>query len=1369
MTINPTMKGEATITVRDKDTLDIKRQYTCDNVITLSGYTNALLEEDINIQSGINTIAYIRSIYNSPFIMIPDLPVAHVLPSTAGENVKSDSIVQDWIYIPGTPNVLEKVARFDPPPTQRTINTIYTGGSNIFGLKHIMASYVSLSPPCIQETTEVLDITYRIQAFTNSTLSAGSLPVAIDGGQGIIDKFASISVIPTGGGVFAYPESGFGLWTDILPTNQYFTTIQNFTGSLEITGVVVKNNKYMKRVYPVSLTGTQNIGQIIRTVAYGGVDNDFIEDNLRAIAWAPIVPPTFTNKPIQPIHNHNKNAIEWGNDVNFLSTSQGVITVDGSSWTNDDYPEFCRIDHTATGAVGVSRYHCRIRNTTGFKDVGYKTRDDTHTPFAWVATNRTHKTLPDSHGMGGLHLLKLIKFSNHSVVYWDDDGITIVNQNNGVNATFDITTTPSLPVSSINDIVVDASDNIWIADSAVGLYKLSDPYGTPTVTKMTVATNGLPVGGENNCHAVSLGFNDSLWVLCTNGLAQTLNPTIATPTFSVFDPGTGTPFDYTGITDSNWSNVKYMVVDTQSPTNDMAFIVPINGDDQLIVWWSTLGVSVQGPSTTHTQGSLTFHGVRVSDTGSVFLTYNSANRATAHLTFGTADVPRQLGSLVNNSILTAPSFIYDYYNVPYAHTVINDGIGGEFAITSIADKQVDNFDWDMSIFNGKSSGSNLVNFNNGMVMMRRTNNTSPLNGKDPTAIRSITPEHILDALNGQHSIFEEQCWRKYHWNGAAWELNFYAPAIDTGTFVGGPYPGIRHNFDTESNVFTGRSMIDISAAFATGNFASVAIATFAFKLIPEAKDATVSDIVPSRQEGPRMILDVSTPTQIFKIEWDNAIGGDIIITDNNSSQIIQSTPLDSATYRLIVTISGMTVLVYLDDVEIGNLLLNGGTLDWSNTGGDLVAYVGSQVYSEYVPQRNQPHPYNFYRGVMENIQVWNVAWDFTDVNLDFTDIDGVTPLLGSADLIARYQLTQSLVGTETKLTHGTSDTLINGLNISFADGASGDSFVATDYHTFGVVDGIFKDNATSFTQQHQLYFMPTDTEFSELLNSSGTTLIENVVASGVTEKAAFVKLFNEFNPLNLNAGSSFQMPGMFAANFIQTSHTAFTGALTAQHISGNGYFEAASISPRSAIIVGLTSTPGTANTELLIDFGIKLKGDGMVDIVEAGVIVSADITSWTITDKFRVTRTGTTITYDKVVLGVPTLLFTSGGTSSGTVYGRISSTNTGPGVNDAHGCYDAVINFDRPAYVMTVGNSSTLTGVFHPNYKIIDIDLTEPLVINIAGTPAAVTTTEEYFDAMPVPGPGEVVIHGSTGWMIFNSADVGLAVTGSVPVIFWRE
>ena len=1387
----PSLEGEVTLTLRDKDTLKVKQVIKQKNAITKWGIDSIM---------SVTPNSWLGGTEQGKFIQISErvTSTGYIAGSgVKGQQFNSDDDAEDseespWTFTEGSPDFAQKTGRFLAPATDRTINTIYLTGAIQLLSNPNTFSIASLSTPCIQTTTEVLDITYRIQFFYQAAL-VGAIPVAFDFGEMVARKLTG--QVPANEQLGGFPYLQFAMACSGPPDGDLYqgmtTQRNNINGGAASDGGGTLIKSHGKVAFNQSHTISENIGRVFKTIGYGTTDNfsfDYMDSTFAGLAsqingsgnrstvWAPIAPDSFVNKPVQTIHNHSAAATSWGLDVDNLATSQGTLTVDGSSWTDSGFPEFYRIDHTLTGQTGISRYAFRKRHTLGLNGNEYspqQLQSQIHQLWEMKAAapdGILYQTVVDGHGLKQRY--KIAEYDETTFMNWDYTGVTLCNINSSVVVNFDSTTTPALPVTDVRQLAADSAGNLWVACGATGLYRISDPFGSPVVTKMTVATNTIVAGGEDNAYAVAVGFGGDVFALVNNGLISTANPTAATPLFST------ETFTFTGISDANWSRVIYMRIDADHPDFQLGLAANLTDilDTVTVVWWdNTAGPGITGPvqsgATGENLGDLTGGLFECSARGGYWTRVgpNYTGDHIQNLTWGTATVTDIGADTYGRG---RPAFFYDYYDTPYTIAGGNDAP----SVYSHRDKKysfqpADPF-WQPSS-SRRGFGPSLQTGRGKGFMMECANQQSVTGTMASTAhpnrIWPVCPTNYLDTLNGQHSPLEEIVWDRYHWNGAAWELNYFSDALDTGGHAGGPYPGSRENFDTEDHTFTGRSMIDVSSAFATGNFLATAVATFAFKLVPEAKLSDATDSNESAQERPRTLLDVSDATQQFQIVWDSSIQGSIQIVEDGSATTIISTPANSSTYRLIVTMSGTSVKVYLGGVQVGSTVTLSTAFDWSNAASDLKAFVGCEVYAWEQLQRHTPWQNNFYRGVMENVQIWNSEWDAADVTSDFGDIDGT--IAGGTEpavnQVARFLLTQSLATLETKLTHVGAEALLEGLTIAFANGVAPTAFVATDYHTFGVVDGILKDNATDFTQQFSIYFMPTDLEFSTFKNGSGTSLIENATTAVVDEVACWENV--NFAPAdttlqddtneNSNTQHMYSIPGQLSQDIAQTdSHTSAFGAITVQHISADGYFEAGPPTNDEKSTFGLSSTFGTTHSSALINFGIRLKSNGSVDIAEANVVVSADIATYVVGDIFRIRRIGSAITYYKN----GGLIFTSGTTSAGDIHGRVHINEEGYGLRDAK------ITYTRPALIMSIGDPVAFSGVYDPDFFRVETLTVESLDISIAGSPATVVVSDSDFANMTLPGPGEVVVNGKVGWMFFNVADVGLAVTGEVTVIFTK-
>ena len=1313
------IKGLLTLTIKDADTLEVKRIQSEENVITdfaiqrwMTGYALG----SVSISGGNSTGAEYDRIYISNYKVEAYAAQNNVKTFYTKDDVQLSG--PDWVD--GSPDFVEMIRRFNQPVTTRTINTIYIGERDSNSTRAY--TIASLNTPCVQETNEVLDITYRIQFFYQPS-SGLFLPSSPDAGYYFARHFA----IEDRSG---FPEYGYRYWNKPPLNTVQYNKLEPKRVSDTNTRTVI--NSHYKTKFGMSFTESDNKGEIFGCMGYGYSPEFNWLPGYFTTVWSPVVPPSFANSPIQPIHNHNANAVEPFLDVSFLASSQGTISIDGSAWTDPDYPEFYRIEYSNTGDVGTGRYFFRKRNIIGFDGSTYQSAVDI-LPFKYKDLNG-NDTLIGGHGLDDHEHVE--EYDTRKAIMWDDSGITIQDQINGDARNFDALSTPALNVTSVGQVTVDNNKDVWVACRGTGLHKIVDPFGSPTIIHFDNATNGIPAAGDNACYAVAEGYNNSMWAVFNGGLSHTTN---GGTTWTNYDAGTGTPFNYTGISDNNWATVRFMRVDKNNIDNQLAVMVDdttglaFNSSYRRAIWWSTVGVATQGPQWARVASS----NIRCSKYGSAWVYGATSIRRVKWGTETDIDLDKFGVYATSGRIL----FFYDYYNTP-----ITLG-GGSISPRScqavtLEGKRID----DVHHLNNDSLYDPFyaAEENGGNGLFWRRDRGSSL--RIPHGILSMSGELINDSLNIRYSPMEECVWEKYHWNGASWQKDYYAPALDTGTHSGGPYDAIRHNFDTEDQKFTGRSLIDVSAAFASSNFGSSANATFAFKLIPESKLSATVD-VESAQEEDRTIFEISDSVRQFKLVWDE--NGNIGIVEDGSFITLTTTPVDGSTYRLVTIVNGTSVDVYLDGSQIGTTHTLSAAYDWQNLGSSLKMYIGARMYSwDY--QLNSPWPNNFYRGIMENIQLWNVAWTPTDVSNDMGDINGVIVSQPAANLVARYQLTQSLFGLETKLTHGTADVLYNGLTISFANGASSPAAVTTDYYTFGVCEGILKDDAISFSQEFSLYHNPVDLNFQEFLNDGLTSTIP-ASASVVTDPIAWDETSG--NRVNI-------ISGQLADDGTQVSGFSNNhGAVSVQNSTGDCYIQFKIGSSGDDTIVGLTDSPSAIHNFNNINFGIEFKNTGIIDIRESGSVVSAGVATFVSGDEFKIERVGTTVTYYKIISGTPTSIYVSGTASSTTVHARATFDGKGNGI------FDCIMNYTRPAYIMDVGNSSTLTGKHDIGYRRIETDTPETISMEINTIPVDVIVSDTYMGNMSSPGPGQVVINGQAGILIFNSADVGGTVTGQVTVI----
>ena len=1438
------MKGRVFIKVSDSETGELKRSYEDSNVILAAMEVTDIFPPGPNTTQWINSSnsngtpgkihATGRQIrpnnkslgYNGSYIPYPNTSAPY--PANTYDRIFPDQRINTWEYFDGTPPYLETTFRFSAPSVVRTLNSIYTssfnGATNQLdsGTESIVTA-IALNTPCVQNPGEVLDITYRIQFF-DQTVNSDNVFIG--------DDFFKNSYIANR--IDSERDSIFPSYTQAFYTKSPINTPDNDLSKILIGDHSTKNNRlydvgtntdpiknkpgHFKSEFNIALEKEDLIGNIIRSVSYGSdYDSNFFNNHAVRTDGAPevyaaaqlttdFVDNDFAFKPIQPIQNHSKDAVEWGLDVDYLASGQGSISVDGSNWTDPDWPEFWRVEISKTGEVGDSNYFFRNKRFIGFLNNTYEPHS------ARMISDHTARDRPGRHTAKNPHGLNELKFNEEygsdSYVSWDETGINIHFVNDTKIISYGNESTPEVPTTNLVQVAVMDNGDIWMACRNTGLYRLTDPTNktSATVTKMTEADNNLFLNSGNNCYAVAKGTGDTLWAVFDGALSYTSNPYDANPVFVHHEPLSTIPFEYTGLTDGNWHLTKYMRVDRNTPDQEMAIMYNDNNTEQ-VVWWSQAGVTYEGPqsnsyvNTTYDwQDGNQWGGVDVSARGNLWGWSGPSFVDEIQKLEWSSNTSTDI-SIGGRGGFGKTAFVYDYYDTPYflgesryyvsgTSTSNNTGVMVMSSVKRVhytPHPRLGGAAMGMVWQNERASGMFQANTSSYNTSAYKTGSTPKFllshgQGKD-----NVTD--FLDSLDGQHSPIEEIIWDKFHWNGTAWEKDYYVDAVDST----GNYPAKRHNFDTESHFFTGRSMIDVTDVFAPGNFGSSADATFAFNLQPNQKDDSTQNggsyVIQRvrKQEADTTILELSDKQNRLLVRWRHRSNDEFLIAENDIDHFLGATPVNitSGFYRLVITISGTLLKVYIDGVQLGSTITLQNAYDWSAPSSDFHAFVSSRVYDWTDLLKHSLNQGEHFRGYMENVQFWNVAWDETDIANDFANTTGVITSKPVTNLLAHYELTESLEGLETKPTHTTSEEMDEGIEISFSNGANPTAFVATDYYTFGVVDGILKDNSLSMNRRSAIYHKPVDYQFSEFTNTQGTSVIPATVSTQVTEKALFVagddgSLINAVYTTSPPSISSYFMMDWFPGKIYNNNNSALQstwnansrGAKISQYITADGYVEGRPIAVDTHVLFGFTDLPNEKfnfNTGVTGSFGqqtmrhaIEVHPNGNISIRESGTVVAADIATYTLDDKFKVERVGTVVTYHIIdSIGNDTVIYTSSTASTGTIHGAVVTPYGGMGM------MDVVVNYTSYDNAMRIGNEASLSGWYDANwYRSVGDDVTAQS-IQIDGVDATVNVIDyDLLTNRPSPAPFEVVIDSRTGYMFFHSDDVGKTVSGRATVIY---
>ena len=1363
-----------------------------------------------------------------------------------------------------TPYVVEFKAQFQPPTTTRTIYSLgFTGQIGAYS----PASMVTLSTPCTQVGSvpgpgQTLVITYRIQILP-AVSTTGSLPVGKSADRYYAESFASLNYTADGLTSIKGGATSLGyvdpVWNSNVPDDlgvhllaagrfhcingPYSSGTSTINGSVTASRYSPNLSSYFRYGTTVHSTTTSNefgVGAIYGAMMYGAASNAWNSVyGVTGLYTSPTVAQDW--EPVQNIFNHSAGGTEPFQQVSALATGSGAVNATGvGTWTNPNWPEYYRISIANTGDVGTARYSLSQRSISGFTANSSGT---VGTGSSWTSSPSPLSITPScsvNTPQGGVHdatltptgsfhykrvhpnryehvLGNVVKQDDTSIVTWDTTGVTRYNLKDNVYTPWDATTTPALPVMNIKSCACDTVGNVWVACSVTGLWKIDVASNTVSnITTFDTVTTA-------SVHAVEVGLGNKIFVVVAGGI------------FSSADSGTtwvAESFSYVGISDGNWDRVYWIKIQRNSPSYRMAIMYSDNaGGTGTTVWWSTAATSaITGPTwstadwyTSNVATLTQIHHTRlmnISDTGECWTITTAAGKY--RLNWGTTQKQEIHTSQQYQYYHTAAfsdDCVYDYYGTPYTSgTQAGVGTGEAGGVPVVAPNNTRVGRWNR--INNTSNQRPFINMGDGMQCVRNLSSYSmsfSIWSPCPNYAHhegAITPRVARDL---EHTFFEEISWNNYQWTGSAWVNGYHAPALDSGSAIGGPFDGTRHRFDVESHSFTGRSCIVVPIA-AISSFFTTQL-TFAARITPLAQlptqgqrqqllswvdtstDHSVRFYINDRTgnvtlragsnrsylstSGSNLAVGLGSKTfsvaaglsytigmrlrmdaQISDGHWMEGTvtsysGNSLVVnvdavsssTSSYSRWLIDyagirfgTTPTYGIACNVVLVLDGTSASCFVNGIQLGATQTIPIAASFSSADADLVLG-GNRVNA--VDGKGFDAALDFYRGTMLNVLLDSIAWTPSEISSH----QSAPTTFSTATSRVRYELSNSLVGLETKLTHTDSQDTIRGVNVRFTDGV-GDSFVSKEYYTFGVVKGILKDNATSFTHTFDTYFLPVEHGFSDL----DLTAIP-AAPTLVTEKVCFRWPSTSSN-YYAQPGYSL-IGGPAGLNFgFQTIEGDFiyTGTISNDRVSADTdshYF---------AFGVHNNTTSATyPKWSMIIKGGVSKS----IDIAYSGSIILPNISTWNKGDTLTISRMGDVLTFKQNAI---TIFTTSGAQNyNSAVYpSYVRSTAVYHMSVDNH-----ILTYNRPANVIGIGNPTTLTGKYDPSFHNIGAYGASrgTVTVNIAGyaNPASITVAEmnEYmstFTAAP-PGLNTVVLVPETGYLFFSSGDVGKTVTVDCTIV----
>lgn len=328
-----------------------------------------------------------------------------------------------------------------------------------------------------------------------------------------------------------------------------------------------------------------------------------------------------------------------------------------------------------------------------------------------------------------------------------------------------------------------------------------------------------------------------------------------------------------------------------------------------------------------------------------------------------------------------------------------------------------------------------------------------------------------------------------------------------------------------------------------------------------------------------------------------------------------------------------------------------------------------------------------------------------------------------------------------KTTHSTLEEILDGLQVSFADGATSPNFISTDFFNFIVGKGIMKDNATTVT--FGIPYYPRRTEKISTFSSfivppvSPVSLLDEPVGFSTTtpnETGEVHRYIQNKGMINYIASSGYTV---YSDQLIPAS-TSFTFRckFTSLYSTGQG----------REIGMAVFSSGTTYSKSLY--FKVETNGNVTLRNSSSTTLVTIPSANISIDTEFKIERNGAnliSVSYNNNVIYTTTI------NSQYVVFAQSDTSAT-------TGFYDCYLSYTENRPFVRVGDSGTLTGSYNPLFAGLTVPSVVPDgYIELDNIPQV----RVHKTAGEVQNTGQVKVATGSGWLIFNAADVGKSIEGS--------
>ncbi len=415
-------------------------------------------------------------------------------------------------YAPGI-HLGQWVQRFDAPAADYTINLVGLCSNVSGGVTSTACAVVWLSTPCIQTTTETLDLYYRVQLkFDENWESFGPNDKSLNG----FEAKRLAQYIFSGANGYLLSQSLYPMYNAMAKYNPRILSEQNPHDAQSTYCHMPDNDTFtldsdaFGSTFKISNGINDNIGKLIGTIANASQGLNFKMY-------------TQGESPVQSIFGHRDTSETPFYNAAHAQLGLGSLDINGDLWTDPDYPKFFRMDITTSGLLNVGEYKFRMRSHFGLKDNTYF---NIGCPLQWSnywsspAYTGGMTLCHDDMTFGktqtyeeGAYTSYPRKYDDDHVVFVDKDRFAFMNIIDATGEFFDNNTLVGLDVvprflaTDIGQVTFAGDGSILIACRSTGVYKFDAARDVLTV--IDSSTPGLT--GVLGCLGLTYGNGGRLW------------------------------------------------------------------------------------------------------------------------------------------------------------------------------------------------------------------------------------------------------------------------------------------------------------------------------------------------------------------------------------------------------------------------------------------------------------------------------------------------------------------------------------------------------------------------------------------------------------------------------------------------------------------------------------------------------------------------------------------------------------------------------------------------------------------------------------------------------------------------------------------